>query len=470
MCILHAALLVSRWIYWEETGTVADDPMATVDDTSTAEAPPSAPPGGSARRSRRWYRRPLPWIAIGTAVVLVVGGGAFLLVRGSARAAAASTTYQVAATTLQQTVSATGTIEPATQAALSFSSAGTVTSVDVAVGQKVVAGEHLAAIDPSALESAVTLAQAQVDQAGAQVSASAGGSATETASAAAQLASAQARLTQAEQALAAATLVSPIAGVVASVDVAVGDQVGSGASTGASSGGSSGGSAGSDTRSSGSAASSATTGTSAAITVISTGSWVVDASVGSADLPQIAKGLQVQITPTGARQAVFGTVQSAGIVASSSSGGTASFPVVIAVTGTPTGLYAGTSASVSIIVKQISDALVVPTQAVHTVGGTTEVTVVKGGKDVETPVTIGEISGARTQITKGLSAGDEVVVPVFTGSTGNGTGTGTSGRTGGFGGGGFGGGGFGGTGGGFGGRNGGQGGQQNGGTGQGGNG
>src|SRR6185312_10589815 len=150
------------------------------------------------------------------------------------------------------------------------------------------------------------------------------------------------------------------------------------------------------------------TTTTAAISVISTNAWIVNASVGSSDLPNVKAGLQVQITPSGARQAIFGTVASAGIVASSSTSGAASFPVVIAVTGTPTGIYAGTSATVSIIVKQIADALVVPTEAVHTKAGKTEVTVVKDGKNVETPVTIGEISGARTQITKGLAAGDTV--------------------------------------------------------------
>jgi len=78
----------------------------------------------------------------------------------------------------------------------------------------------------------------------------------------------------------------------------------------------------------------------AQIVVITTNAWVVDASVSSADLAQVKKGLQAQITPTGARQPVFGTVSSVGVIASTSAG-TASFPVTVDVTGTPTGLYAG---------------------------------------------------------------------------------------------------------------------------------
>jgi macrolide-specific efflux system membrane fusion protein len=49
---------------------------------------------------------------------------------------------------------------------------------------------------------------------------------------------------------------------------------------------------------------------------------------------------------------LFGTVSSIGIVAESSTSGSATFPVVIAVTGKQTGLYSGGSASVTIIVKQ----------------------------------------------------------------------------------------------------------------------
>ncbi|MBN9188147.1 MAG: HlyD family efflux transporter periplasmic adaptor subunit, partial [Microbacterium sp.] len=335
------------------------DEMGDAGGTAVEHLVAPADGAGSTRPRRRWYRRPLLWVAIGV-VVLAVGVGAFFVVRASARVQASPITYRVTSTTLQQTVSTTGTIEPAHQSQLSFVSPGTVSSVSVKVGDKVSAGEKLAAIDPASLQSDVTLAEAQVAEAQAQVSASAGGSATEEASAAAQLASAQAKLQSAQQALTAATLVSPIAGVVASVGVAVGDQVGGSSSTGTSASRTATGSPGTG---------QTTTTATAAISVISTDSWIVNAAVGSSDLPSIKPGLQVQITPSGAQKPIFGTVSSAGIVASSSTGGAASFPVVIAVTGTPTGLYAGTSASVSIIVKQIADALVVPTQAVHTTAG-----------------------------------------------------------------------------------------------------
>ena len=145
--------------------------------------------------------------------------------------------------------------------------------------------------------------------------------------------------------------------------------------------------------------------------VISTSSWVVDASVGSADLASLKKGLQAEITPTGSATKVFGTVASVGIVASSSSG-TAAFPVTIAVTGSPAGLYAGGTSSVAIIVKQVADVLTVPTLALHTSGDQTVVQQIKDGKQVSTPVTVGTAYGATTQILSGLASGDQVVVTV----------------------------------------------------------
>ena len=122
------------------------------------------------------------------------------------------------------------------------------------------------------------------------------------------------------------------------------------------------------------------------------------------------KGLQAEITPTGATQAIFGTVSSVGLVAESSTSGSSTFPVVIDVTGKVSGVYAGSSADVSIIVKQLQNVLTVPTAAISNSNGKTSVTVVKSGKQHATAVTLGVVYGPQTQITKGLSAGEQVLV------------------------------------------------------------
>jgi multidrug efflux pump subunit AcrA (membrane-fusion protein) len=377
---------------------------------------------------------------IGAVIVLVVvgGGGAWALTRSSSSTAATPTLVTVSTGTIRQSVSATGTLEPAHRADLTFAVSGTVTSLPVVVGDTVRAGAVLATVDTSSLKTAVTSAQASVSATQDQLTAQqdAGASAVQIASSQAQLADAQAKLADSETALAAASMTSPIAGTVAQVNIAVGDKVGGTAS--ASSPSASGGAG-----SSSSSASAASASSTAQIVVISTTSWVVTASVGSADLPQLKKGLQAEITPTGSATKIFGTVRSVGIIASSSSSGSATFPVTITVTGSPKGLYAGGGATVSIIVKQVENVLSVPTNAVHTEGGKTVVYQMKDGAQVSTPVKVGTTYGAVTQILSGLKAGDKVVGTTFrlggnrpSGGTGTrqGGGTGSSGPggTGGF--------------------------------------
>ena len=377
-------------------------------------------------------------VAVIITLVVVGAGGAWAALRSSSSQAVTPTLVSAATSTIRAGVSASGTIQPAHRADLTFAVSGTVTSLPVATGDQVKAGAVLATVDTTSLKTTVTSAQASVSATQDQLTAQqdAGSSAVQIASTQAQLTDAQAKLAEAETALAAASMTSPIAGTVAQVNIAVGDKVGSTASASSSS------SAGAGSSSASTDASSSSS--TAQIVVISTTSWVVEASVGSADLPKLKKGLQAEITPSGSATKVFGTVKSVGIIASSSSSGSASFPVTIAVTGSPKGLYAGGAADVSIIVKQVENVLTVPTSALHTEKSKTVVHQMKNGAQVSTPVTVGTTYGAVTQILSGLKAGDTVVGTTFrggntTGGTrtrqGGGTSGGSSGS--GFGGGGF---------------------------------
>jgi macrolide-specific efflux system membrane fusion protein len=151
----------------------------------------------------------------------------------------------------------------------------------------------------------------------------------------------------------------------------------------------------------------------------------VQASVDASDVGQIKAGNQVLITVGNATQNVFGTVSSVGIVATTTSG-VATFSVVVAVTGSPAGVYPGATASLQIVYKQLSDVLLVPTLAINRANGTTTVLVPNGGKRVRRTVTTGLSSGGQTQVLSGLTEGTQVLVAVPTG-TGSG---GTNGRTG----------------------------------------
>jgi multidrug efflux pump subunit AcrA (membrane-fusion protein) len=92
-------------------------------------------------------------------------------------------------------------------------------------------------------------------------------------------------------------------------------------------------------------------------------------------------------------------------------------------TGPQAKLYAGTSATVSIITRQVSNVIAVPTLALHTSGSTTYVEKQTGGQRVRTTVKVGQTYGANTQITSGLKSGDIVVITSVRLPTGTRTGT-----------------------------------------------
>ncbi len=354
---------------------------------------------------------------VALAVVAAGGGtGAWALGSGGETAAAAATTRTSVATasvsTVEQTVSATGTVEPAQQDEVSFPVTGTVTAVKVAVGDVVKKGQLLAEIDDTHLERAVEIADANRDAAAAQVEAAedADASDTQLTSAKAQLETAEDKLATAQDDLDAAQLTAPFAGTVAAVGIAKGDRI---------SGGSGGGSSGT---------------ASNAITLVGTKSWLVKASVSGSDLDRIAKEQQARISLSGATQQIFGTVSSVGVVATSTSGSSSSFPVVIKVTGDPDGLHPGASATATIVTAAVPDVLSIPTNAIRQENGTTVVTKVTGGMEETTEVTVGTAYGPTTEIRSGIVEGDQVKVTSTQVRQGTGTrGTGgTRGQGGGF--------------------------------------
>lgn len=413
------------------------------------------------------------WMIVGAVALVAVGAGLGIWL-GSRNSSATplittTTTVQTVSTgTITQAVSSTGTVEPAEQASLDFGVSGRVTAVDVTAGQTVTVGQTLATIDDTSLAASLAQAQATLalDQSQLATDQDNNASAAQIASDQANIASSQTQVTSAQTSLDDATLTSTIAGTVASVNLTVGQQVtgssssssagstsSSTGSTGSTTGGSSfsGGGASSGATSAAASSSSSSSSSTAQVVVVSTGSYIVNCTVDSTQVNQVKVGDQATITVSGSTSTYFGTVASIGLLASTTSG-VSSFPLVIDVTGSPSGLFGGSSATVSIVTEELQGVLVVPTTAVHYSGDSTTVTLDSAGSKVTRNVTIGAASGGDTQVTSGLSAGDKVYVTevTFHGATGTGSGAGLFGRTGGGGGGGFGGGGggFGGGGGG----------------------
>jgi len=341
------------------------------------------------RRLRTVRRR---WWAIATVLVIAAGTGLWWTERDSQAAGAQTTTGSVSRGDYSTTVTASGTIEPARQEDLSFAVSGEVTVVRVTAGDRVHRGDVLARIDDDALVAQRDAARSQLDAALTQLDEDRDADASDTHLAAdeASVAAARSQLAQAQEDVDDAVLQAPMNGTVSAVNIAVGDQAGSMTSD----------------------------STSAAITVISTRSFQAGASVGAADAASLKKGMQAEITPTGATDTVYGTVTSIAAIATTDSSGAATFPVTIDVTGTPKGLYAGSSADVVITTRKVTDVLTVPTPALHTENGETWVWLVDGDSRHKVTITTGATYGMATEVKSGLQEGDQVEIEVFSPSGG----------------------------------------------------
>jgi macrolide-specific efflux system membrane fusion protein len=368
--------------------------------------------GDIRRMKARW------WVLSGVVVLGLAGGGAWWVIAAQATNAVAAPVSQTAAAsleTLEQSVSASGTLTPTVQEEVSFAASGTVTGVNVVAGSVVAAGDALASVDTLTVDAELLAARATLAVAAAKLSdsqdASDGSTAdlAQIAANAANVTTAQNGVDEAVAAQGAVTLTAPVAGRVTVVNVAVGDVISSGSSTGTSG-----------------AAAGGATSSSAAFTIVGTDAWTVDLTVGEADVALIAANNQVELSLDDGT-AFFGTVSEIGLLPSTTTGD-AAYPVVVAVTGSPEGLHDGVSVTAAIVYERRTDVLTVASAAVTSVDGASTVMMLDAdGNEVSTPVTVGATVGNLTEITEGLSEGDEVVVATFTPGTGN---TGTTGTTG----------------------------------------
>ena len=143
-----------------------------------------------AQPGRRWLIVPL--------VLVIIAGIVFWWLPSRLAPATTTTTTTVSQGNLTISVSGSGAVAAARSVDLPFQQSGTVTSVNVKVGDQVKAGQTLAQIDPADLQLALQQAQASLKAAQASYDQTRTGTATESdiQSAKAGLASAQAQLQQ----------------------------------------------------------------------------------------------------------------------------------------------------------------------------------------------------------------------------------------------------------------------------------
>lgn len=363
----------------------------------------------------RFWRRRTFLVNAGLCVLLAAGGGwAYALLRGDSTAAASSSSNRTGAVQrgkVTATVTASGSVASAVVMNHNFVTAGTVTQIRVALGEKVSKGQVLAKVDDT--ETAATLATAKenlkaakdalarakdaADDAGVDYDDS---DAVEQAQRAAT--SAQNAVDSAQRAEDGTTLKAGMSGTVTALNGTVGGlSNSSGNSSSNSSSNNSGG-----------------TGSSAFIVLSDMAKLQVAASVPESDATRLKLQQAARVTWNAlANTTVDGTVTSISPT-STTSGGVTSYPVVVSLNSVPSGAKLGQSVSLTVVVAEVDDVLYVPAAAVKTLGTRRTVTVVTStGAEEVRPVEVGIEGDSYTEIKSGLEFGEKVVIATVTSGT-----------------------------------------------------
>ncbi len=364
----------------------------------------------------------------GLAVVLAVVVGAGLLIASGRTASGTETaavrTVAVRTGDVTASVTADGSVEAVNEVAANFETTGTIARLLVKVGDTVAKGEVIATLERADARREVKVARLQLAAAQDQLDAAEEGTTTtdpqtgksttsvsssQVSSAEAQVVQAQATLDDAEAALDATTLTAPISGTVLQVNGKVGS------SSGASS--------------SQTGAAGATTTSTDLVLVANLKALQVSVSVPESDIGSLKVGQKAAVTfPAVDDAEATGTITSIDPVATTSNS-VVTYGVVVRLSGVPSTVRLGQSASVTVTTDSATDVLVVPSTAVTTTGDRSTVTVLADGVQTPTVVTLGVAGDTWTEVTDGLSSGDQVVLTTSASSS-----TGITGFPGGFGG------------------------------------
>jgi HlyD family secretion protein len=178
----------------------------------------------------------------------------------------------------------------------------------------------------------------------------------------------------AQQAVAQATVVSPIRGTVAAVSLAVGDEVDAASAT-------------------------------ANVVVVGRGGFEATVSVSVDDLPDVEVGQPAEVQVDGRARPLAGEVVAIGVAADGSS-----YPVTVGLVDEADDLGNGSTAAVTITTDAADEALAVPTSAVRIDGEQASVQVLDGGEPTRVDIEVGAVGDTWAEVIDGLEAGQEVVL------------------------------------------------------------
>lgn len=440
------------------------------------------------RNIRSWILHPFVVMPL-SALIVVAGWFGFQQIRSGASEStggqASEQIVEASSGEMAETVSAEGTVAYDESEDFSFTAAGTVEGVAVKAGDKVEEGDVLATLSSPSLEADVADAESSVAEAEATLADHEDADASDAQLDAdrASIDAAEANLDAAQEALDGAKLVASFDGVVAEVNVTEGEELGSGGTNGVTASGSGSGSGNtgptlgdSSQPSFGGNDDTSSEDTDPHIKLVSGSHFTVEIGVDDADVEKLKDGQKATLTlstssgssgfpfpggggfPRGGDfpggggfpglggdqdededssdttatdvDSAAGKVTDVGTIADASSG-VAEYPVEVSFSDDSGDYNAGATVNVEIAYSKVEDAVQVPALAVTSSNGRSTVTVVGDDDSRETrTVTTGLRAGTMVQITRGLEAGERVVIglPSFLrGNNGGGDGGGRGG-------------------------------------------
>jgi len=144
----------------------------------------------------------------------------------------------------------------------------------------------------------------------------------------------------------------------------------------------------------------------------------IDLQISEVDLASLKVGQEATVEFDAIPDRSYsGEVTEIGMVGAVSNG-VVNYPVIVRITDADDDIRPGMTASVTIILQQIEDALLAPNKAIRTSNGQKTVTVLFEGQEISVPVTVGLVGDSMSEITSDqLREGDTVVISGSTAST-----------------------------------------------------
>ena len=173
------------------------------------------------------------------------------------------------------------------------------------------------------------------------------------------------------------------------------------------------------------------------MTIVGAGAVDVTVDVPLAALTKVKVGQAATVQANGSGPPMAGAVHSISLLPASSTTTSVSYPVVVRVPQPTAALASGSAATATITLATVKNVVTVPNSALTTlVSGRGFVQTIKSGKVTRVLVQTGAVGPTSTQITSGLSVGQQVVIadlsqalPTTTTTSRFGARTGTGGLT-----------------------------------------